>query len=690
MNYQWVTHGTPTEKRSPIAVADRFVGPEDVLGPSPGHRVSVTTFPKLKNPALHKTQEMNLAELADHVRRPEATAKGDLPLIKLARVNGKRGNDSIVAISGVEADYDAGKITPEEARDRLADAGIAALVYTTPTHKPAHPKWRVLAPLSRECAPDERESYVARINGLFDGALDPASFTLGQSFYIGKTAEGRPVETFLTEGQCIDEAHDLDCKAIGRDNRHPSENTTTTPGDKATVDDLLRDIFTGENYHHSMVRLGGIWANEGVGYADAIKRLEKTFDDVPADQRDQRWHDRRKTIEKSLIYAYGRDAAKGHQTADDLFDDDDVPDQITPTPASGHGHLTILTPGQCQNLAPKPYVIKGLLAAGDVACIFGAPGAEKSMIAPYLGYMVAQGNEAFGSRTKAGTVMYVAAEDETGMRGRVSALMEQHGTVDDFLLIGGVSNLGYAVNPQTRKTEKSDDLMQLKELVKERKPSLVIIDTLAMAFPDITENDSESMVKVVRVARYLAKSGCAVVLIHHDTKADNGTPRGHSVLNGALDMALHVKPKDQGGIVHGKLTKNRNGTCDRQIAFKIMAHEIGIDEDGDNITAGYCEPCSGIGAAPMRLSPQLETARDILIEMEREAPDKPIRFSDWKERCEGSSGFCASSDRAALRQAMNRTVTRLSRLNLIIADKSADTVRTIGQASIEFTDGDVL
>ncbi|POF63563.1 AAA family ATPase [Novacetimonas maltaceti] len=663
---------------------------DDILGPvSP--RVCVTTYRDVYKPALYDTQEMSLSELADMVRQPVGEAKDNLPLIKLARVNGKRGNDSILSVSGVEVDYDAGEITPQEARKRLNDAGIAALVYTTPTHTPGHPKWRILAPLSQEHDPKERERFAARIIGLFDGKFDPASYVLGQSYFIGQTTSGNPVETFQTEGQCIDEAHDLDRTARWKDDRQHVDNATPAPGDKATEADLLRDIFTGENYHASMVRLGGIWAKAGIGYVDAIKQLERVFGDIPADQRDQRWHDRRKTIETSLIYAYGRDAAKEHHTADDLFDDDDVSDQIEAAPASGHGRLTILTPGQCQNLPPKPYVVKGLLAAGDVACIFGAPGAGKSMIAPYLGYMIAQGKEAFGSRTKAGTVMYVAAEDEHGMRSRVTALMEQHGTTDDFLLIGGVSNLGYSVDSRTGKVDKSDDLTRLKELVRERKPSIVFIDTLAMAFPDITENDSESMVKVVRVARYLAKSGCAVVLIHHDTKADNGTPRGHSVLNGALDMALHVKAKDQNGVINGKLTKNRNGTCDRQIAFKIAAHEIGTDEDGDQITAGYCEPCSNRdGATPLRLSPQLSTARDILIEMEREAPDKPIRFSDWKRRCTESAGFCASNDAAALRQALNRTVTHLSRLNLIIADKAKDTVRTAGQESIQFGDEDVM
>lgn len=44
----------------------------------------------------------------------------------------------------------------------------------------------------------------------------------------------------------------------------------------------------------------------------------------------------------------------------------------------------------------------------------------------------------------------------------------------------------------------------------------------------------------VRIARSLTYHGAAVVLIHHATKAEGSTPREHSVLNGALDVALQL------------------------------------------------------------------------------------------------------------------------------------------------------
>jgi predicted ATP-dependent serine protease len=202
----------------------------------------------------------------------------------------------------------------------------------------------------------------------------------------------------------------------------------------------------------------------------------------------------------------------------------------------------LLSPGECADAPSRGYIIKGFVAPGDVGCIFGAPGAGKSLISPHLGYAVAQGRGAFGMRTKAGRVFYVAAEDPHGMRGRVSALKLRHGDADDFTLVEGVSDL---------LAKGSPDFTALLAAVAEHKPSLIFIDTLAMAFPGLEENSAEDMGRVVALARRLTAHGAAVVLIHHDTKAGTPTPRGHSLLNGALDMALQLFARDETGIVRG-------------------------------------------------------------------------------------------------------------------------------------------
>jgi hypothetical protein len=237
----------------------------------------------------------------------------------------------------------------------------------------------------------------------------------------------------------------------------------------------------------------------------------------------------------------------------------------------------ILTPADCAVSEPRKYIVKGLLAARDVGCIYGAPGAGKSVIAPYIAYAVAQGREVFGRRVKPGRVLYVPAEDQHGMKSRVHALLMKHEDAPDFRLADGVTDLHAG---------KETDLEFLQRSADELKPALIVIDTLAAAFPGIKENDPDAMGAIVATARDLTRCGACVVLIHHAPK-DGDTPRGHSVLNGALDVAIRVTR--DGELVRGTLTKNRNGPCDVSLAFSIRSHRIGTDEDGDAITAPVLE-----------------------------------------------------------------------------------------------------
>ena len=96
--------------------------------------------------------------------------KKALPWIKLAQFgNVRTGNDSlrhdanVIAISGVEADYDAGLIGLADAATEFATRGVAAFLYSTPSYTPDAPRWRALCPTSRPYPPAERARSFAMI-----------------------------------------------------------------------------------------------------------------------------------------------------------------------------------------------------------------------------------------------------------------------------------------------------------------------------------------------------------------------------------------------------------------------------------------------------------------------------------------------------------------------------------------------
>ena len=149
-------------------------------------------------------------EITHRVRAPkEHPAKEDCPLIKLGTFRGDYRNDAnLEAISGIEGDYDDGQVTLADAAMLLYENNISALLYTSPSHAPERPRWRVLCPLSRPHSPPDRARLVARLNGALGGVLSRESFVAAQAFYVGRVV-GRPYEVQEVCGQPLDEIEGL-------------------------------------------------------------------------------------------------------------------------------------------------------------------------------------------------------------------------------------------------------------------------------------------------------------------------------------------------------------------------------------------------------------------------------------------------------------------------------------------------
>lgn len=163
--------------------------------------------------ATAERKRLTLNELAEMAQTRLGAAKHNLPLVKLATFGELRSpkqslrhRANMVEISGIEADYDAGLMPIEAAADRLRAAGVAALLYTSPSHMPGAPRWRVLCPLSRPAPVASRRDLLGRINAILGGVLATESFTDAQSFYIGGT-DTASVEILRVPGDPLDRAN---------------------------------------------------------------------------------------------------------------------------------------------------------------------------------------------------------------------------------------------------------------------------------------------------------------------------------------------------------------------------------------------------------------------------------------------------------------------------------------------------
>ena len=262
-------------------------------------------------------QHASLEELASTIAEVVKPAKEQLPLVKLGTFGTQpsasgclRHDENLIAITGIEADYDGGALDFDDAVVIAEKAGLAALLYTSPSHTPTAPRWRVLCPASGPLAPGMRDRLMARLNGLYGGIFASESWSLSQSYYFGRVNGAQPPQTAIVDGAPIDELDELDHLARGKpDTINPAGNggngAQRGPLDEQT---LLEAIIGGTNYHSACVRLLGRWAQAGVPMMEAQQRLVTTFECVMPPDRDQRWRDRYNDIPRCVLGIYIKEA----------------------------------------------------------------------------------------------------------------------------------------------------------------------------------------------------------------------------------------------------------------------------------------------------------------------------------------------------------------------------------------------
>lgn len=566
-------NGVETKAHRKLADKGLTTSPESWLDlPLP-----VTLF-RSKTDTTPHSETLSLRQFVDRAGRVAADEKGALPMVKLGTFKGGRKAEHLVARHGIEIDYDAGDVSPSEAAARLRAAGLAAVVFTSSSHTPDAPRWRVLLRTAAPISAKDSAVLVERVNGALGGIAGKESFDPSRCYFYGRVRGNATPEVHLIDGRPIDHASELPrigkraapiddlSEILGPDTPAPvaSEQrplSLTTAQVRDLIDHLPNPNDADRWHRKETVTLA--LKHQFNGDAEGLEILQawarKIGADYDAKEVAKEWQRRKVTPPNgrpaiTLASLVAEAKTNGWCWPEIEISDSDFED--LPELPRAKSRLSFLSPSDCEAAPSRGYVLKGFLAPGDIGCIVGAPGAGKSLLSPLLGYAVAQGREIFGMRAKAGGVFYVAAEDPHGMRGRVKALKSTYGDAPEFQLVAGVSDL---------LAQESPDLVALLEAVKTQRPAMIFLDTLAMAFPGLEENSAEAMGRVVSVARKLTKWGAAVVMVHHDTKdGQQGLPRGHSLLNGALDVALHIK-RDDSGVVRGKLTKNRNGPCDKDL-----------------------------------------------------------------------------------------------------------------------------
>jgi len=223
---------------------------------------------------------------------------------------------------------------------------------------------------------------------------------------------------------------------------------------------------------------------------------------------------------------------------------------------------------------PLPtYAMRPLLAHRAVHVLYGDSQTGKTFLALDMAATIATGGLWDGRAVAAAPVLYVSAEGNGGLGKRLRALVRKYP--------------GVTAAP-IRVLRQSIDLLNDQPALLERalafagehggRLGLVVLDTLAQTIGGRDENGPDMAGYVGRAADLAAKTGAAVLIVHHAGKDAGRGARGHSSLRGNVDAIYRVTVDDG-----GQRTVSAEKTRDDTIApwcYRLDVHSVGRDQDG--------------------------------------------------------------------------------------------------------------
>jgi predicted P-loop ATPase len=246
------------------------------------HKVSFTFF-KDEYASSLTTKSVTLPELRGLILATNGQTKGSLPWLKGARFGNKRSDknslrtdENVLGFDLIELDYDKDKVSFDEAVNTIKEMNVRALVYTTPSHTPAAPRWRVLLPVSRGDLPlENRGKYCARVNGRFGNVFANESFALSQSYYFGLALDNAAPDhrCEVIDGRLIDLCDDLYKYQANGFPKAQQQPVKTTAGNAAGNGSKFYD--RGFNFENHLENIGD--GDSLLGFNEPLTRATASY-----------------------------------------------------------------------------------------------------------------------------------------------------------------------------------------------------------------------------------------------------------------------------------------------------------------------------------------------------------------------------------------------------------------------------
>jgi hypothetical protein len=275
---------------------------------------------------------------------------------------------------------------------------------------------------------------------------------------------------------------------------------------------------------------------------------------------------------------------------------------------------------------PMRWIIKNVLPRAELVVIAGQPSVGKSFLALDLSSAITRGVKWRDRKTEKGRVVYIAAEGAGGFRQRLRAYAKSNGVQ--------LTELPAVIADAPNLLDPKDAAAVTAALVKWGKPAVVVVDTLSAVAPGGNENSGEDMGLLLSHCKFIHKeTGALVVLIHHVGKDESRGTRGWSGIRGAVDAEIIVA---RNGDYHvARVTKMKDGADNAQYPFKLRTVPVGVDADGEDVTSCIVEHTEELPpeAGKIRARPGGKYEPVVLDVLKRTACGTSVDLDDLLEGC---------------------------------------------------------
>lgn len=167
----------------------------------------------------------------DQNRKRAAEKNGEYFVAAEFDSDGRRANENIRAMTAFVLDFDSGRTTREVIVARLQ--GLAYIAYTSYSHLPDAPRWRVVIPYQQPISVEQHERVYKAFQERFDDDLDRSCMKPAQVYYTPACPHDAvdQYEMFWQDGGLLDAAA---LRAPGRPEMPPTDGAR--PSDGAGLD----------------------------------------------------------------------------------------------------------------------------------------------------------------------------------------------------------------------------------------------------------------------------------------------------------------------------------------------------------------------------------------------------------------------------------------------------------------------